>query len=382
MPSAAGWFGGSDVTWEAMVGPVKVAIACPGLGHVQRGFERVARDFHAALAPRPELDVRLLPGARVLRRDQRAAVALGRAARRDGYFAEQIAHAARLVPLLARWRPDVVYASDWVTVGALGRARVLTGLRYRLVLSNSAPGMPPYDWTVDHVQQVTPQLYRWALEYGDPPERHTLLPLGIRAPAELPPPVDPGALGLPADRRLVLSVSAINASHKRLDYVIREIAGAQPRPYLVLIGHADDETPELLRLADELLGPDGYSAPRVPSERVDDYYRACDVLVHGTQYEGTGLVLLEALARGMTVIANDEEWSRFVTGGHAVLGDLMRPGELARLVDRAAPGSDEERAARLRHVQEGFGWDALAPRYVDMLRHAASLHSRRWRQRT
>jgi glycosyltransferase involved in cell wall biosynthesis len=346
---------------------------------VQRGFERLARDVHAALAPRPELEVRLLSGARVVRREGRVAAALGRALRRDGYFTEQVAYAARLVPQLAAWRPDVVFVSDWVTAGALGRARAVTGLRYRILLSNSAPGMPPYDWSIDHVQQVTPQLYRWALEYGDPPERHTMLPMGVAVPVDPPGEVD---LGLPGDRKLVLSVAALNATHKRLDYVIREVASLDPRPFLVMIGQPDGETPEILRLANELLGADGFVARSVAPDEVAAYYAACDLLVHGTQYEGTGLVLLEALARGMTVIANDEEWSRFVTGGHAVLADLIRRGELARLIESAAPGTDEERAARVRHVRDGFGWDALAPRYVDMLRHAASLHSRRWRQRT
>jgi 1,2-diacylglycerol 3-alpha-glucosyltransferase len=217
--------------------PTRVLLACSGLGHAMRGFETFALECHAALRGHPRVRPLLVRArgaagegertARAIGRDARLARLIGRATRRNGYFAEQMAYALRLVPLLARDRPDVVLFSDWALGGALGRWRALSRSRYRLLLCNGAPGPPPYDRTIDHVQQLTPAYHRLAMEAGEPAQRHTLLPLGVAVERELrlPSPQERQALrerlGLPRDRELVLSVAALNAWHKRLDYVVR-----------------------------------------------------------------------------------------------------------------------------------------------------------------
>jgi 1,2-diacylglycerol 3-alpha-glucosyltransferase len=370
--------------------PIRVLLPCSGLGTVMRGFETFAIECHTALRRHPRVRATLVwargapaEGERrapTVRRDSRLARALGALTRRDGYFAEQIVYALALLPVLARERPDVILFSDWALGGALGRLRALTRARYRLLLCNGAPGRPPYDRTIDHVQQLTPAYYEMALAAGEPPERHTLLPLGVALEPELRVPSNDeraalrASLGLPSDRELLLSVAALNMWHKRLDYVIREVAAVEPRPHLVLLGQREDETPAVLELATSLLGAGGFTARTVAPGDVSAYYRCADLFVLGSLYEASGRVLLEALGHGLPTLCHDSETTRYVTGDHALRGDLSRPGGLTALVAaaRADPMSDARRHAQHRFAYATFGWDSLLPRYVEMIEQCAS----------
>jgi len=370
--------------------PTRVLLPCSGIGIAMRGFETFAIECHAALRRHPRVDATLVRArgtlgederrAPTIARDSRPARALGKLARRDGYFAEQMVYVLSLLPVLARERPHVILFSDWALGGALGRVRALTRQRYRLLLCNGAPGPPPYDWTIDHVQQLTPAYHQLALDAGEPPERHTLLPLGVALEPDLRLPSGDeraalrGALGLPRDAELLLSVAALNAWHKRLDYVIREVAAMEQRPHLVLLGQREDETPGVLRLATELLGAGGFTARTVPPEEVSSYYRSSDIFVLGSVYEASGRVLLEALGHGLPTLCHDSETTRFVTGPHGLRGDLSQPGGLAALVAaaRAEPLGEARRREQHRFAYETFGWDSLLPRYVDMIERCAA----------
>ena len=68
-----------------------------------------------------------------------------------------------------------------------------------------------------------------SLRAGRPAETQTLIPYGFRIDPQFRPlsPDERAALrrklGLPADRPVMLSVGAVNRSHKRMDYVVREV---------------------------------------------------------------------------------------------------------------------------------------------------------------
>ena len=351
-----------------------------------RGFESFAEECFEALRERPELRVGLVGGrgrpgdgrltAPVPAADATVARMLGRVLRRDGYFAQQLLFALALAPILAARRPDVVLVSDWVLASALGRWRRLTRQRYKLLLCNGSPGGPRFDWSIDHVQQLTPALHRIALDGGEPPARHTLLALGRAIAPELAPQRPRrearAALGLPVEGELLLCVSALNHWHKRIDYLIDEVFTLQPRPHLVLLGQFEAETPAILCRARERLGRDGFTARTVTRHEVVAYYRAADMLVHAALYEALGLVLVEAMAEGLPVVAHDSPTTRFVVGPHGHLGDLARPGALAPLVRAARATAQDGREARHRHAYERFSWDRLAPSYVEMVRACAT----------
>jgi glycosyltransferase involved in cell wall biosynthesis len=180
-------------------------------------------------------------------------------------------------------------------------------------------------------------------------------------------------LGLPADRQLVLAVAALSFHHKRLDYLVREVAALPPpRPHLLMLGQRETETPLLLELADSLLGRDGYTVRTVPKAEVAEYYRAADVFAHASLWEAFGLVMVEALAHGLPCVVHDGPTQRYLLDGHGVMGDLRRDGQLAALLATALEDDDmAERERRRRYTRARFSWERLAPRYIEMMRAAA-----------
>ena len=366
---------------------VRVLIACPGLGIARRGFERVARDMFDELRDHPELEVWLAKGrgpraprevrAWTIGRDARVPRAIGVRLRRDPGWHEQRLFAIALQPQIARIRPDVVLLSEWTLARALGISRRVARQRFRILLANGVGRTPPYPPGVDHVQQVTPGAAAAAAAHPDALPQ-TLLPHAVRIEPGFEPPTQSkkralrSSLGIPAERRVMLSVGALNRT-KRVDYLLEEVASLTDPPFLVLLGNFDPETPELLALARSLLGADGFVARSVSERSVADHYRAADCFALASRAEGFGLALVDALAHGLPVIAHDFAVARFVVGEHGYLADLGIRGALAGAYASLGPGDAAESLGRERHasVYERFSWDVLAPGYVRLFREVA-----------
>ncbi|MBL9092727.1 MAG: glycosyltransferase [Planctomycetaceae bacterium] len=365
--------------------PTRVFLVCSGLGHVHRGFESFTRECFDALRHDPRLDLRLFQGAGVesdrertvwcLKRTGLAARILG-AVLRDPYYVEQLTFALSLVPHLRRLRPQVVYYSDGAIGNWLWRLRPRLELNFKLLLSNGGPIGPPGFPRINHVHQISPVFYDESAAAGRSPATQTLIPYGFKINRDfLPPSPEEKAalrarLNLPLDRPLVLSVGAINHSHKRMDYLIQETAALpEPRPYLLLLGNRETETPEIESLLRRLLGERNAAIRTVPHDVVSDYYRVADLFVLGSVTEGFPRVFGEALTAGLPCIAHCGAIQRFALGRSGTFVDVQVAGAMSGTILNAlqSPYSIDEAASRHRDVYERLSWNKLAPRYVDMI---------------
>jgi 1,2-diacylglycerol 3-alpha-glucosyltransferase len=368
---------------------VKVAILCPGVGHVPRGFETFAAECAGALRAGTGHDVVLVQGggdgehvAWCVRRGSRTAWVWNRLAdRTDPYTLEQATFALGALPILRRERPDVLLLSDYELGRVLARLRRLLPGAPPVVFSNGGPHPGPFGH-VARVQHVTPVTHEAAVAGGEPPARHALLPYGVRIAPRLEPlsAADREALrrrlALPGDRPVVLSVAALDRRFKRLDVLVEAAAAldSRERPHVVLLGQPTAETPALRALAATRLGADGHTIRTVAPDAVADYYRAADVFVLPSLREGFGRVLVEAAAHGLPCLAHSGPAQRFVLGELDAGLDLTAPAPLtAALRAELARGRDHD-AARRRHasVRERFAWERLAPRYGALLAGAAA----------
>jgi glycosyltransferase involved in cell wall biosynthesis len=368
-------------------------LCCTGVGIYNRGIESFFRECFDGLHPLASangLQITLIKGrgaeaddeyrAWCLPRTGWLAALLGRLIRRNSYVVEQLSSVLPVIRAIRRHRPDVILYSDVNLAMRLYRFRRRIGVPFRLIYSNGAPLHPPFTQT-DHVQQVAPPYLDEALAAGEPPEKHSLVPYGIHVPAG-PPAFDSAAkialrqqLQLPIDRPIVISVGAINGYHKRMDYTVSEIAALpQPRPFLLMLGAMDQDTPPVLQLADEKIGLGYYAARSVPYEQVGQYYRASDVFALSSIREGFGRVYLEALIAGLPVAAHDHAVMRFVLGDQGTFADLAQPGALAGALAQllATPLTADAMAARRESVRSRFSWENLAPAYAAMFRRAAA----------
>ena len=362
--------------------PVRVLLACSGLEHAHRGYESFARECFERLKDEPRLDLRLIKGSgpdgdreravRSIKRDDPIVRALARLGVNE-LKAEQYAFGFSLQAEIRRQNPEVIYFSEWYTGVALNHLRRVNRRQYALVLSNGsmAPeGFEPFD----RVHQHTAPALDFVLERGADPTRQTLLPVAFELPDAVPTSEERDALrdrlGLPKDRPIVISVAALNRWHKRLDYVISEIARLpEPRPYLLLVGHPEPETEGVAAMARELLGEDGHGIRTVTRREVDGLLRASDFFVLGSLAEGLPRALVEGMAHGLRCLAHDYSVARFALGEHGLLADFTQPGALAGLLEAqvARPHDVDGAEARRRFVYDNFSWDRLAPEYVEML---------------
>ena len=284
-----------------------------------------------AAARRPSLE-RLVP---CIPRTSAIAAAIGRAVRRNAYVTEQLSSFLPVVCQIRQFRPDVIFYSDANLGFLLYRFRHWIGVPYRLLFSNGGPIGPRFA-RFDFVHQVAPYYQNQAMQAGEPPEKHVMVPYGLRVGPE-PRMLDPeerrarrDRLGMPAARRVVLSVGWISRAHKRMDYVVEEVARLPPpRPFLMLLGAMDENSGDIVCLARERLGPDGFVARSVPYQEVAQYYDAADCFVLASLKEGFGRVFLEALAHGLPVIAHRHPVMQYVIGDQGVLADLSVEGALA-----------------------------------------------------
>ena len=369
---------------------IRIFSLCSGLSKIQRGFESFTQECFQVLSQDHALDITLFKGSGELSnqeipllnlsRQSWMAVQLGKVTRRDSYYIEQVSFTLSLLQHIYQQQPDVIYFSDGTIGNVLWHWRRLTQQTYKLLFSNGAPFFPPFLPYCDHIQQVVPSHFQTALDRGVPAAKQSLVPYGVKIPAELKILSTPerealrSQLGLPEKRQIILSVGAINKSHKRRDYLIGEIAALpEPRPYLLLLGQQESQSIDIHKLGNQLLGTDSFQIKTVVSHQVVDYYRVADVFVLASLNEGFGRVFLEAMSYGLPCLAHDYEVARFVLGKEGYFANFELTGSLASLISQVLAESNDEskRYLRYRTVYNRFSWDKLRPSYVDMIQRVA-----------
>lgn len=191
----------------------------------------------------------------------------------------------------------------------------------------------------------------------------TLIPNGIDTSAFRPGPGERAAFGLPAERRVVLMVSALIES-KRVLEGLRAVARL-PEAFLVVAG--DGPLREAVDREAARLLPGRFLRGTFPHERMPALYRSADVFLHTAAGESFGNVYVEALASGLPVVAHDDEVTRWVLERHAGLVDAADERALAAALQRALAGGAAGRAERVAFAATRYAWSAVAARYRDFL---------------
>jgi glycosyltransferase involved in cell wall biosynthesis len=166
------------------------------------------------------------------------------------------------------------------------------------------------------------------------------------------------------ERPLALSVSA-KRPHKNLARLLEALGALSPdrRPILVLPGYPTPHEAELRARAAQLgVAGDVRFLGWVPPEELEGLYAAAACFVFPSLYEGFGLPVLEAMARGVPVACSDRASLAEVAGDAALLFDPERPAEIAAALQTLI--EDPARAERLRQAgrarAQRFSWRAAA----------------------
>jgi len=151
-------------------------------------------------------------------------------------------------------------------------------------------------------------------------------------------------------RPFVLTVS-LKRPHKNLLRLLEAIAliPGERRPILVLAGHRTPYEDELRARAAELgLGDDTRFLGWVPDEELEGLYRSSSCFVFPSLYEGFGLPVLEAMARGVPVACSNRGALVEVADSAALTFDPEQPHAIAAAIERLL--ADPAERERLRHA--------------------------------
>ena len=109
----------------------------------------------------------------------------------------------------------------------------------------------------------------------------------------------------------------------------------------------------------------------VSDDQLDALIRGADVVVHPSLYEGFGLILVEAMARGIPLVVANATALPETAGSAALLFDPLDADDLARAITMALehPGPLIE-AGRARAAE--LSWERTAGQTVEVYREAAA----------
>lgn len=215
--------------------------------------------------------------------------------------------------------------------------------------------------------------------YGTDPRRIHVVPnapsLVSGPPLEgAPPAADPdswasGALAAIRDDDAppyLLAIGDLRAK-KNLERLARAWKRSGLPHELVIVGAAGGAPGAEEALAERLGSLGAQLCGYVSDLDLDRLLRGADLLVHPSLFEGFGLVLLEAMARGVPVACSDIPSLRETAGGAAELFDPTDVEDIARGLHDALARRERLAAAGLKRASS-FSWDRTAERTLDVYR--------------
>jgi glycosyltransferase involved in cell wall biosynthesis len=289
-----------------------------------------------------------------------AAVALAVGPRARGLGADLLHCPSNFGPLL-RFLPTVVTVHDllpirhpeWVPGGRARGVQLLLNATVRAA-----------DRIITISQASAADLHRLV---GSPMAGVDVIHLGTE-------PVDPLDRAVQPGPRPYLLTGGNRMPHKNFDRLLEAWTLIPPaeRPKLVITGsHGDDPLlPVVARLG---LEDDVDLRGWVSADELAGLYDGASAYVFPTLFEGFGLPVLEAMARGCPVIGSDIPVLREVGGGDMVYVDTRDPSAIAAAVRRIMRDTDAQAAlaAAGRKRAATFTWQRTAEATAEVYRRLA-----------
>ncbi|OBX17646.1 glycosyl transferase family 1 [Erythrobacter sp. QSSC1-22B] len=165
--------------------------------------------------------------------------------------------------------------------------------------------------------------------------------------------------GLPANRPVILMVSAFIESKRVLDGI--KAVSKLDDAFLAVAGDGPLRG-EARQLAAELL-PGRYNQLTLSADEMPDLYRCADAFLHLSLLESFGNVFLEAWACGLPIVAHETERLRWILGAGQFLCDTEQEQQLVTQLRSALFAGKTPAPAGI----ERFAWPAIAEQYREFI---------------
>lgn len=358
---------------------MKIAIVCSGLGKTRRGFESFYQDLFEILRNRVDITVFKGGGTRsekeiVLKFPGRNFYQqILRCSWRRAYRYEQIGCALGILPFLLSGRFDIIHFSDWLVGKWLCYYQNVAGLRAKLLFTDGAWIGPEYAKNIDFVHYLTDEQYRIGVESGLHKEKIFLIPHGITCSqfetANLCKHILRERYQIPRHKKVILCVATIEKTSKRIDWLIEEVAALNQEHYFLLVcGAKTRESDELELMGRSLLGKN-IKFMSVPRSEIRDIYALSDLFVLPSIQEGFGIVLLEAMAARLPILAHQSFHFQWLLQNNDCLVDMEKRGALSSRIREIILNQNRMSSMveqNYHHVRTRYDWGILRDSYVAM----------------
>lgn len=162
--------------------------------------------------------------------------------------------------------------------------------------------------------------------------------------------------------RVVLAVGAFT-ENKRHDLTIRAVSKLK-NIKLLIAGGGGDKKQEIIDLGFKILGKYRFEVVETTNEKMPDIYNKANLLVFPTvPWESFGIVLVEAMASGLPVVASDDPIRREIVGDAGLFIDPTDTDFFAKTIEKALNTNWKDLP---RKQAEKFNWDIIAKQYEEL----------------
>ena len=360
----------------------RVALACSGIGHVNRGYEASVTELFNAVSNR--IDVQLYRG-QGKSPGQTCLTTIGRHSplysiwplsligAYSRYRNENYSFALHLILSLFVRPVDIVFTPDHCLAVLLKRIHWLLPRRPVIVFSNGAPFENSFCDSFAVVHQKSYEHYVRS-EGTELHKKSWLIPNGfdanrLRKPDSFSRDKVLKQLGVDPNVTVVLALSAHNNTHKRVDWLLSEFVKLDQKEFaLIIAGQPTGEAAELKRMRDEL----GCNATfvTVAEKAVPELIWASDMMALCSLSEGFPRAVAEAMGGGKHIFVHPHKNSRWIVGENEFcFVDMEKESALANALQHAASNPELLAASAARNYRRfvnQFTWENVAVAYVNM----------------
>ncbi len=362
----------------------RVALACSGIGHVNRGYEASVSELFDAVSTR--IDAQLYrgkgksPGKRCLTTiGRRSAIyrvwPLSRISSYSRYRNENHSFAMHLIASLIARPVDIVFTPDHCLALLLRRICKILPRKPEVVFSNGAPFENAFCNRFDAVHQKSFEHY--ARSQGTPLEAKSwLIPNGfeaerLRQPDSFSRTEVLAGLNVDPTTTVVLALAAHNIAHKRVGWLLSEFARLDQHQFtLVVAGQPTSDSDELRSLSRRLNCNAKFVT--VPHQEVPGLIWSSDIMTLCSLSEGFPRAVAESMGGGKHIFVHPHDNAKWIVGDNEYcFVDMEQESALADALRQSADQPDRVASSATKNHQrflENFTWQKVADAYINMFR--------------